>query len=280
MEYDRGALTHHLPFLRRYARALAGNQKVADTIVLATVHSLAAINPFEDRSSSIREHLYARFTSLWNGPMGEHVKELARDFVIKPGVEKRLSAMPGLARQAFLLTKVEGFEDSQVRRILGVNAAQLARLLESAQISMIEQTKTKVMIIEDEMFIATDLEDIMLDLGHEVVAIERTHKAAIEALHEHKPGLILADIQLADGSSGIDAVNEIISYFPVPVIFITAYPERLLTGLRPEPAFVIPKPFNADMVKALATQALYFDTIAAPSGTPILDAYASLAATA
>ena len=70
---------------------------------------------------------------------------------------------------------------------------------------------------------------------------------------------MLADIQLADGSSGLDAVNEILTAVNVPVIFITAYPERLLTGDKPEPAFLITKPFQPDAVKAAISQALFFD---------------------
>lgn len=45
----------------------------------------------------------------------------------------------------------------------------------------------------------------------------------------------------------------------LPVIFITAFPERLLTGERPEPTFLVTKPFNPDMVKALISQALFFN---------------------
>ncbi|MNL71833.1 two-component response regulator [compost metagenome] len=74
--------------------------------------------------------------------------------------------------------------------------------------------------------------------------------------------MVLADIQLADGSSGIDAVNEILQDDTVPVIFITAFPERLLTGERPEPTFLVTKPFNPDMVKALISQALFFEEAA------------------
>ncbi len=44
------------------------------------------------------------------------------------------------------------------------------------------------------------------------------------------------------------------------MIFITAFPERLLTGERPEPTFLVTKPFNPDMVKALISQALFFET--------------------
>jgi hypothetical protein len=45
----------------------------------------------------------------------------------------------------------------------------------------------------------------------------------------------------------------------VPVIFITAYPERLLTGERPEPTFLVTKPFRPEVVKAIISQALFFD---------------------
>ena len=119
---------------------------------------------------------------------------------------------------------------------------------------------TDVLIIEDEPIIAMDIESLISGLGHNVTAIARTHGQAVEAVKRHRPGLVLADIQLADGSSGIDAVNEILKSFEVPVIFITAYPERLLTGERPEPAFLITKPFLPDMVKAVVSQALFFET--------------------
>jgi CheY-like chemotaxis protein len=76
--------------------------------------------------------------------------------------------------------------------------------------------------------------------------------------------MVLADIQLADGSSGLDAVNEMLTSFSVPVIFITAYPERLLTGERPEPAFLITKPFQPETVKAVISQALFFERYAGP----------------
>lgn len=82
---------------------------------------------------------------------------------------------------------------------------------------------------------------------------------------KHRPGLVLADIRLADGSSGLDAINDILSSFEVPVIFITAYPESLLTGERPEPTFLIAKPFREETVKAVVSQALFFDASAAQS---------------
>jgi CheY-like chemotaxis protein len=104
-----------------------------------------------------------------------------------------------------------------------------------------------------------DLESIVEGLGHRVMGVARTHAEAIGATARETPGLVLADIQLADGSSGLDAVNEMLGTFQVPVIFITAYPDRLLTGERPEPAFLITKPYQPDTVKAIVSQALFFD---------------------
>ena len=74
-----------------------------------------------------------------------------------------------------------------------------------------------------------------------------------------RPGLVLADIQLADGSSGLDAVNEFLQIVNVPVIFVTAFPERLLTGTKPEPTFLVSKPFKGDALKAVISQALFFN---------------------
>jgi CheY-like chemotaxis protein len=118
---------------------------------------------------------------------------------------------------------------------------------------------TDVLIIEDESLIAKDLEGLVESLGHSVFGVARTRTEAVDLVKKGKPGLILADIQLADGSSGLDAVNDLLKTFEVPVIFIIAYPERFLTGERPEPAFLIAKPFQPATVSAVISQALFFE---------------------
>lgn len=117
---------------------------------------------------------------------------------------------------------------------------------------------TQVLIIEDQPVIAADIEAIVRELGHQVIGVATTRDEAIGEAGRTRPGLILADIQLADGSSGIDAVGDILEGAAIPVIFITAFPERLLTGERPEPTFLITKPFDATTVKATIGQALFF----------------------
>jgi len=114
-----------------------------------------------------------------------------------------------------------------------------------------------VFIIEDEPIIAADIEGLVRDLGHEVTGIATTHTEAVQLAEQDKPGLVLCDIQLADDSSGIDAAEDILKSMDVPLIFITAFPERLLTGEKPEPTYLITKPFEENTVKAAMGQALF-----------------------
>jgi CheY-like chemotaxis protein len=194
-----------------------------------------------------------------NGDRGENPEH--------PGLEaikRNLNTMTPKARQAFLLVAVEEFSPQDAALVLDVSPQELQGLIDEAGSEIARQIATDVVIIEDEPLIALDLTRLVTDLGHRVVEIARTARQAIDAITRTKPGLVLADIHLADGSSGLDAVNEILRSVSVPVIFVTAYPQQLLTGTRPEPTFLITKPFHPDNVKAVISQALFFDI----RGTP------------
>ena len=162
------------------------------------------------------------------------------------------------SRQAFLLTALEGFTPSEAAQILSADPREVERLISEAQSDIDAELATDVLIIEDEAIIAADIESLVRELGHNVTGNATTHDEAVDSVSRQRPGLVLADIQLADGSSGIDAVKDILKRFDVPVIFITAFPERLLTGERPEPTFLITKPFQPETVKAAIGQALFF----------------------
>jgi CheY-like chemotaxis protein len=199
--------------------------------------------------------LYKIFLKLWSS---------ADDGGRLPGdphdpVRRNLEALTPSTRQAFLLVAVEGFTIDEVAAILGRTPEETSELIDSAGREIAEQVATSVLIIEDEPIIALHIEGMVRDLGHEVMGVARTHRSAISLVKSRTPGLVLADIQLADGSSGLDAVNDILTRIEVPVIFITAFPERLLTGEKPEPAFLITKPFRPEAVKAAISQALFFD---------------------
>jgi CheY-like chemotaxis protein len=157
------------------------------------------------------------------------------------------------------LRTVEGFSVAEIAAILDRSQESVGALIAQAGRDIAQQVATNILIIEDESIIALDIEAMVQELGHGVTGIARTHKEAVASIRAQKPGLVLADIHLADGSSGLDAVNEILASIDVPVIFITAYPERLLTGEKPEPTFLITKPFQPDTVRATISQALFFD---------------------
>lgn len=243
----------HIPYLRRFARSLTGSQPSGDAYVEAVLQALLTDPTMYSPDMPARVALYSILIKVWDSV------DINLDVSPRTSVhEKRLDAMVPRARQAFLLTTVEGFSMQEAATILGCDMAQMRDLIDEAGRAIADQVATSVLIIEDEPMIAMDLEALVEGLGHEVSGLARTHTEAVDAVKQRRPGLVLADIQLADGSSGLDAVNEILASMTVPVIFITAYPERLLTGERPEPAFLITKPFETDTVKAVISQALFF----------------------
>lgn len=250
----------HLPLLRRYARALTGAQDSGDAFVAAALEAIVASPDEFPRDGDPRVGLYQVFHRIWasaNIEVADDPSEASRG---AQKAQERLRALAPLSRQALLLTTLESFTTQETALILGRSAADVNVLLEDALDELDRQTKARILIIEDETVIAMDLSDLVTAAGHEVCAVATTATEAVNAAERERPDLVLADIQLADGSSGIDAVKQILSSFDVPVIFVTAFPDRLLTGERPEPTFLITKPYSPDMVRAAVSQALFFES--------------------
>ena len=248
----------HLPYLRRFSRAVTGSQTSGDAYVAATLEALIADISLFPTASNDRIALYKLFSALFS-TSAVQVPEPISSYAWEKRAANNLANLSPRPRQAFLLVAVEGFPHPQAAQTPAVNDKEFSALIEEASMEISRQVATEIMIIEDEPLIAMDIEQLVESLGHKVVSVARTHKEAVSMFAKTQPRMILADIQLADGSSGIDAVNDILNTHSVPVIFITAFPERLLTGERPEPTFLVTKPFNPDMVKALISQALFFD---------------------
>ena len=250
-------LAPHLPYVRRYARALTGDQTTGDHYVRVALEAVAAGDRVLEDSLTPRVALYHVFHAIWLST-GAQLEAPGDDDGGVDDASRRLMRIAPRSRQAFLLTALEGFTPSEAAQILGVDFPEVERLIAEAQSEIDAELATDVLIIEDEPVIAADIEALVTELGHTVVDIAATRTEAVDAVARKTPGLVLADIQLADGSSGIDAVKDILARFDVPVIFITAFPERLLTGERPEPTFLITKPFQPETVKAAISQALFF----------------------
>lgn len=246
----------HLPYLRRFARALCGSQRSGDAYVAAALEALVADIGAFPTSMTPKVGLYHLFMASWSSIALNVDETPAADI---SAAQRNVNLLTPRSRQAFLLRTVEGFSVEEAAAILSIAVPEVEELIAEAGREIAERVATDVLIIEDEALIAQDIEYIARDLGHDVIGVARTHKEAMALAKEKRPGLILADVQLADGSSGLTAVNELLESFDSPVIFITAFPERLLTGERPEPAFLISKPYRVDTVKATISQALFFE---------------------
>ena len=253
-----------LPYLRRYARALTGSQHTGDAFVRATLEAALADPALQASLAGGRVPLYRAFNKVWSsayldvpeseseGPAGSGDLEVA--------AQQRLSAITPLNRQALLLTTLEDFSVEEAAQVMDLEPGQVEGLISEAIAEIDRESATNVLIIEDEPLISMQLEDLVRSLGHDICGTAATRTQAQQVVAEHRPGLVLADIQLADGSSGLDAVDDILAIEDVPVIFITAYPERLLTGNRPEPTYLITKPFQESTVRAAISQALFFNS--------------------
>ncbi len=250
-------LAPHLPHLRRYARALTGSQASGDAYVRASLSALVAGRNDLSKDMSPKVGLYHLFHAIWLSSSTNDEGAYPADLP----AEERLRSLSAADRAALLLTAVEGFSTSDAARILGQTPDEVEASIVEAQRAIERQLASRVLIIEDESIIALDLEGLVTGLGHDVVAMAATKDEAVAKARAERPGLILADINLGEGGSGIDAVTEILQSFDVPVIFITAYPERLLTGERPEPTYLVTKPFLPETVQATIGQALFFHSV-------------------
>ena len=250
-----------LPFLRRYARALTGSQASGDRYAAATLEAILAEPSVYDAGQSPKVALFRAFHLVWRttgAPMAD--PEMGD---VDDGLEARaqlhLAALTPNTREALLLRSIEEVRHDEIAAIMEIGQDEAEELIAIAFREMEASMTGKVMIIEDEPLIAMDLKSIVSDMGHTVIGIARTRDQAVMLGQAERPDLILADLQLADHSSGSDAVADLTAMLgDVPVIFITAFPDRLLTGEKPEPAFLITKPFSVEQVRSAVSQAMFF----------------------
>ncbi|MBK1660714.1 PhyR family response regulator anti-anti-sigma factor [Paracraurococcus ruber] len=243
---DRGALIRALPYARRYARALTGSQAGGDEVVAQALRAVLA-TPGETlaRDAEARTALY--------GAIGDQVRQSQPQpaATLAPGDDMSL-----LQRMLLLLTALEEQPLTAAAAACRVPPATAELELRLARDSLRTGVATRVLIIEDEPIIALDIQELVERCGHSVVGIAATEAEAVSLAEAEKPGLVLADINLGAGGDGASAVARILRHLTAPVIFVTAYPERLLTGEAVEPAFVITKPFDPTTLAVATFQAV------------------------
>lgn len=247
-----------LPYLRRYARALTGDQTSGDQYAAATLEAVLADRNMILEASSPKVGLFKVFHGIWVTTGAPVTNEATGP---QAAAQAHLSRLTTNSREALLLHTIEEFSLAAVAEIMDIGGDEAEILVNTARSEMADGLSGRVLIIEDEAIIAMDLESIVADLGHRVTGVARTRDGAVKLGQQEVPDLILADIQLADNSSGVDAVNDLLGELGErPVIFITAFPERLLTGDKPEPAFLISKPYSEEQVRSAISQAMFFSS--------------------
>ncbi|WP_237072803.1 response regulator [Pseudaestuariivita rosea] len=255
---DMDVLVDHLPYLRRYARALTGSQSSGDAYAAMTLEAILEDPQGLDLSLSAKVALFSAFHQIWKS-VGAPVS--TEESGLKATAQKHLAKLNENTREALLLHTVEEFNSVEIAAIMQIDTDEVDKLITTARSDMEDAIAGNVLIIEDEAIIAMDLEALVADMGHRVTGVAQTYEEALSLGKSDKPDLILADIQLADNSSGIDAVNDLLAHYgDIPAIFITAFPERLLTGERPEPTFLIAKPYRQDQIRSAVSQAMFFSS--------------------
>ncbi|WP_075633705.1 TIR domain-containing protein [Rhizobium rhizosphaerae] len=157
----------------------------------------------------------------------------------------KLALSPRVARADFDAVAAER-DDLKCRLQQSISEANDVR----HKLDTLKSLRPVAMVVEPDLLIAEDIAAIMQQHGFVVGAVVRTAKEAIEKAIAIKPDIITTEIPLADGSSGIDAVNEILKTHDSGIVFVTAYPEMLLKVKHTQPAYLESKPFFSDQLAA------------------------------
>ncbi len=236
MDADRAALLRALPYARRYARALTGSQQHGDALVAEALRCLMAV-ALPAGEGALRVALYGAISDA--APYEDAGQE-----------------MTSVQRKLLLLTALEELTLADAARVVRLELEIAEHELRASRDRLRAGAAARVLIIEDEPIIALDIQELVERCGHSVVGIAATEAEAVEIARRDPPSLVLADINLGAGGDGANAVARIMRHISVPVIFVTAYPERLLTGEVVEPAFVITKPFDPTTLAVATYQAV------------------------
>lgn len=121
--------------------------------------------------------------------------------------------------------------------------------------ALMEKSSLKILIVEDEFFIALDVEEQARSLGHTVVGTAVTAEEAVRMAGETQPDVVLMDIRLGGATDGIAAALDIRSRYGIDSIFVTANtdPHTLRRAEAIKPLGVLEKPITLERLRAQLT---------------------------
>lgn len=193
-----------LPFLRRYARALTGSQERGDKYAAITMQAFLTHRSIFETASSAKVALFASFHQSW---INTGVRVENTETGLSAQAQRHLAGLTNNTREALLLNTMEDFTVAEVAEIMAIETSEASELLQIAEEEVEKSVSGDILVIEDEAIIALHIKKILTELGHSVTGIARKQSEAVKLAATNRPDLILSDIQLADGYSGIDAVK-------------------------------------------------------------------------
>lgn len=120
-------------------------------------------------------------------------------------------------------------------------------------------TPSRILIVEDEVLFAEDLQQQVTDLGHQVVATVIAGEEVLQACAETGPDLVLMDIRLHGAMDGITAAEQLRAHFDLPVIYVTGYADDavLERARKTEPLGYLVKPLRRLTLRVTLEMALH-----------------------
>jgi two-component system, LytTR family, response regulator LytT len=117
----------------------------------------------------------------------------------------------------------------------------------------------RILIVEDDVNIAENIEEILELLGYVNIDIANSANQAVKVVKKYKPDLVFMDIKLKGDKDGIELGEIIKQMVEVPLVYVTSYsdPTIIERAKRINPAGFIVKPFNTNDIHAIVEIVLY-----------------------
>lgn len=237
-----------LALLRRYFRAVVGDQQAGDKLV----SSLAPRLLLTEKSTVA---LLTAATRLWR----QLVKDDAAPAFSSRTIAEALSPALSLERQAGVMVDVFGLTLQQAAGALNRSAGEVTRLLAEGRRVTGRPIGGRVLVVDDDPLIARHLAGIVAARGAAEVQVAASYDEAVGLASVRRFDLALCDYDLGRGRNGLDVVRVLSAEHDTTCVFVTAYPDEVLSGSDHEPAFVIIKPFRDEVVAAALSYAVTQD---------------------
>ena len=119
--------------------------------------------------------------------------------------------------------------------------------------------KSKILIVEDEPIIASDIEMTLEELGYEITSVEDNAEDALKSIEENKPDLVMLDINLEGDIDGVMLAQDINEQHKIPFVYLTSNADKLTINRvkRTNPAGFVLKPFSEKDLQSNIEIALY-----------------------